>query len=135
MKVYNLNVNVAQPVNQVVRMQQNSEGVLSVNVANDGKYIRNLSCQMFDGENEISAISEGDNTFGYKIGVGDTPKAVKVVAKSTPMESTKEYIASYTPGTRTINKALITLVVPAGTYRQDEFMALVDEFGYKGPVY
>lgn len=75
-------------------MQQNSEGVLSVNVSNDGKYIRNLSCAVYEGGNEISAIEEGDNSFGYRIDIGCDPKIVKVTANSKPYESVIEGVAS-----------------------------------------
>lgn len=134
MKIYNLTLDTSKPINKIVQMQQNSEGVLSVSVANDGKYIRNLSCQMFDGEDEISAIADGDNSFGYKIDVGDTPKAVKVVAKSTPYESTCEYIAVKGEGTRISTAGFVVAQLKPGVYHQDEFLPLlkiVPNFGHK----
>ncbi len=133
MKVYNLNIDTSKPANQVVQMQQNATGMLSVAISNDGKYIRNLSCQMYDGANEIEATTSADNSFGFKVDVGAEPKHVKVVAKSTPMESIKEYIASYTPGTRPFTKFLTRVVIPAGTYSQDEFESL-KQFGSSSGV-
>jgi hypothetical protein len=132
MKIYKLNIDTSKPVNQVMQMQQNTTGVLSVAISNNGQYIRNLSCSMYDGSSEISAISEGDNSFGFKVDVGAEPKHVKAVAKSTPIESIKEYIASYTPGTRPINKFVKRIVIPAGTYRQDEFESLKQFGSYSG---
>ncbi len=133
MKVYNLNIDTSKPTNQVVQMQQNATGMLSVAISNDGAYIRNLSCQMYDGDNEIEATTSADASFGFKVDVGTEPKHVKVIAKSTPMESIKEYIASYTPGTRSFNKFVICIVIPAGTYRQDELESL-KQFGASNGV-
>lgn len=124
MKIYKLDVNVAQPINKVVQMQQNSTGVLSIDVTNNGKYIRNLSCQMFDGEVEIPADDKG-----FKLDIGDAPKHYMVKATATPVECSEEYIASYTPGTRAFPFNLNVLQLKAGTYRQEEFLSLVDKFG------
>lgn len=84
MKIYKLDIDASKPIRKVVQMQQNSEGVLSVHVSADGKYIRNLSCAMYEDGNEISAITDGT----YKLAVGETPHTVKITAKSTPIEST-----------------------------------------------
>lgn len=127
MKLYKLNIDTSKPTNQVVQMQQNQRGLLSVNMTNNGKYIRNLSCTLYDGANEISATNGG-----FKVDVGAEPKSVKVVAKSEPMESIKEYIASYAPGNRTIAQYLKRIVIPAGTYRQDEFESLKQFGTYSG---
>lgn len=124
MKIYKLDVNVAQPINKVVQMQQNSTGVLSIDMSNNGEYIRNLSCQMFDGEVEIPV-----NDKGFKLDIGNAPKHYMVKATATPVECTEEYIASYTPGTRSFPFNLNVLQLKAGTYRQDEFLPLVDKFG------
>lgn len=132
MKVYNLNIDTSKPTNQVVQMQQGATGLLNANVTNDGKYIRNLSCTIYDGANEISATTSADNSFGFKVDVGTEPKHVKVVAKSTPLESIKEKIASFTPGTRAFPVSLKRIVIPAGTYRQDEFESLKQFGSYDG---
>ena len=81
MKIYKLDIDAAQPTNQVVQMQQNTTGILNVNVTKNGEYIRNLSCQMFDGDTEIS----GDDN-GFKLDIGDTPKHYTVKATATPVE-------------------------------------------------
>lgn len=128
MKIYKLDIDTSKPVNQVMQMQQNATGMLSVSISNDGEYIRNLSCTMYDGANEIEATTSADASFGFKVDVDTEPKHVKVVAKSTPMESIMEYIASYTPGTRSIGQFVKKIVIPAGTYRQDEFESL-KQFG------
>lgn len=127
MKIYKLDIDAAQPTNQVVQMQQNTAGVLSVNVTKNGDYIRNLSCQMFDGETEISACSAGDK--GFKLDIGDTPKHYTVKATATPIECSNEYIASYASGTRVFPFTLNVLQLKAGTYKQDEFLNIVDKFG------
>ena len=98
MKIYKLDIDTSKPTRQIVAMQQNSTGLLSVDVTNDGKYIRNLSCTVYDGENEISATT----TNGYKIDVGTENKAIKVVAKSEPIISMDEYIVSAASGTRIV---------------------------------
>lgn len=90
MKIYKLDIDTAQPVNQIVQMQQNTAGVLSVDVTRNGEYIRNLSCQIFDGETEIPACSAGDK--GFKLDIGDTPKYYTVKATATPIESVAQYI-------------------------------------------
>lgn len=128
MKIYKLDINTTQPTNQVVAMQQNSTGMLSVDVTNNGWPIRNLSCALYDEGNEISATLSGESGAGYKVDVGDTYKAVKFTAKSEPIESINQYVASYTAGTkRTVNQALFKLVLPQGVYKQDEFMPLLEK--------
>lgn len=128
MKIYKLDIDAAQPTNQVVQMQQNTVGVLSVNVTKNGNYIHNLSCQMFDGETEISACSAGDK--GFKLDIGDTPKHYTVKATATPIESVAQYIVK-NGTTRLGTKALSCAQLPAGVYRQDEFYGLAERFGDK----
>ena len=135
MKVYNLNIDTSQPTNQVVQLQRNQTGMLSVAISNDGKYIRNLSCQLYDGADEISASLSGDNSFGFKADVGAEPKHVKLVAKSTPLESIREYVLSSTPGNRLKQYWLIQLVVPEGVYNQDEFAPILDLYNYPPKPY
>ena len=132
MKIYKLDVNVAKPVSKVVQMQQNSAGVLSVDVSNDGKYIRNLSCALYDGGAEASALSGGDNFVGFKLDVGAQPKHVKIVAKSEPLTTPSMYVVDRGSG-RPQTVWLTKLYIPAGTYTQDEFMPYVKN--YEGIVY
>lgn len=127
MKIYKLDIDASKPIRKVMQMQQNSEGVLSVHVSNDGKYIHNLSCAMYEDGNEISAIA--DNT--YKLNIGETPHTVKITAKSTPIESIEKYIVSYNSGSVTKNISIPKLVLPAGVYRQDEFLPFTEKFGDK----
>ena len=108
-------------------MQQGATGLLSATVTNNGKYIRNLSCTLHDGDNEISTTNGG-----FKVEVGAEPKRVKVVAKSEPIESIKEYIASYNPGAKLTTQFVKRIVIPAGTYRQDEFESLKQFGNYSG---
>lgn len=81
MNIYKLNIDTAKPASQAVQMQQNSAGMLSIDVTNDGKYIRNLSCAVYDGDAEITA-----SNYGYKLNVGSEPKHVRIEAKSQPYE-------------------------------------------------
>lgn len=127
MKIYNLNIDTSKPTNQIVLMQQGATGLLNPNVTNGGKYIRNLTTKVYDGSVEVPSTEKG-----FKIDVGTEPKHVKVVAKSTPLESIKEYVASYTPGTRPSPVFLKRIVIPAGTYRQDEFESLKQFGSYSG---
>lgn len=135
MKVYNLNIDTSKPTNQTVQMQQNATGMLSVAISNDGTYIRNLSCQMYDGDNEIEATTSADTSFGFKVDVSSEPKHVKVVAKSTPLESIREYVLSSTPGSRVKQYWLNQLVVPEGVYNQDEFAPILDLCNYPPKPY
>jgi len=128
MKVYKQDIDVSKPTRQVKKMQQNTTGVLSVNVTNDGWIIHNLSCQLFDGENEISACVQGDYGAAFKIEVGDTDKAVMVKAKATPIESVASYFASSGSGSATKSFALSCVQLEAGTYRQDEFYNVMTKF-------
>ena len=127
MKIYKLDIDPTQPSNQIIQMQQNAAGVLSVNVTKGGESIRNLSCQVFDGENEIPACAAGEDAF--KLDVGDTPKHYTVKATATPNECSAEYYTGGTGRTQTVwvNK----LQLPAGTYAQDEFLPVVDALGSK----
>jgi len=124
MKVYNLNIDTSKPTNQVVQMQQNATGLLSANITNDGKYIRNLSCTMYDGANEISATDGG-----FKVDVGAEPKHVKIEAKSTPVECSAQYIVSVSGAHRTKSVALNILQLEAGVYNQSEFYGIAKRFG------
>ena len=125
MKVYNLNIDTSKPTNQVVQMQQNASGMLSVSISNDGAYIRNLSCQMYDGDNEIEATISADESFGFKVDVGTEPKHVKVVAKSEPYESTMEYVAVQGHSAKPQRKFFNKVQIKPGVYRQDEFKPLL----------
>lgn len=127
MKIYNLNIDTSAPVNQTVPMQQSSTGLLNLKVTNGGKYIRNLTTKVYDGGVEVPSTEKG-----FKVEVGTEPKHVKVVASSTPLESIKEEIASYTPGSKIVQKFLTRIVIPAGTYRQDEFESLKQFGTYSG---
>jgi len=129
MKIYKLDIDTSKPIRKVVQMQQNSEGALSVNISNDGKYIRNLSCTVYDGENEISATT----TNGYKIDVGTENKAIKVVAKSEPIISMDEYLVSAASGTRMVQYSLNKVQIPPGVYNQDEFASLTSLGVGNGP--
>ena len=86
MKVYKLDIDTSKPIRKVVQMQQNSTGALSVDVSNDGKYIRNLSCALYDGDTELSSYATTDVGAGYKIDMGTDTKVVKLTVKSTPVE-------------------------------------------------
>lgn len=123
MKIYRLNIDAAQPTNQVVQMQQNATGVLSVNVTKNGEYIRNLSCQVFDGETEIPA---GDK--GFKLDIGDTPKHYTVKASATPIECVAQYVANAGSGSALRTLALSAVQLEAGTYMQDEFASVINKF-------
>ena len=127
MKIYNLNVDTSKPTNQIVLMQQGATGLLNPTITNGGKYIRNLTTKVYDGGVEVPSTEKG-----FKIDVGTEPKHVKVVASSTPLESIKEKIASYTPGTRVVQQFLTRIVIPAGTYSQDEFESLKQFGSYSG---
>ncbi len=121
MKVYKLHIDASRRVAQVVSMQQNSVGLLSVEVDNDGKYIRNLSVSVFDGDTEISATTEN----GFKIDVGHTqPKNIKVKAIATPLDSVREIVVNQGSGQGTKSIHLNMAQIPAGTYNQDEFYVL-----------
>ena len=127
MKIYKLDIDTSKPIRKVVQMQQNSTGALSVDVSNDGKYIRNLSCALYDGGTELSAYATTDVGAGYKIDMGDETKVVKFTAKSTPLESVYEYVAVEKAGGRLQTKALSCVQLDAGTYNQDEFYGLATQ--------
>lgn len=132
MKIYNLNIDTSKPTNQVVQMQQGTTGMLSVNVTNDGKYIRNLSCTLYDGTNEIEATTSADTSFGFKVEVGTEPKHVKVEAKSILIESQYTYVANMGTGSRVKQVWCDKIRIPAGTYHQDEFESLKRFGNYSG---
>lgn len=126
MKIYKLDMDTAQPTRQVVVMQQNSLGLLSVDIERNDWPIRNLSCTLLDGDNEISAFLSGESGAGFKLDVGEDVKAVKFVARSTPIECSAQYVVSYPTGNRTKNFPLTVLQIPAGEYKQEEFYSLGD---------
>lgn len=103
-------------------MQQNATGILNVTVKNDGKYIRNMTCKVYDSNTEISATSESGGTFGFKLNVGTESKNLKVVATSTPLESTAKSVINIGTGKRVQQKPAIKMQIPAGTYSQTEFI-------------
>lgn len=125
MKIYKLDIDTSKPTRQVVAMQQNSTGMLSVDVTNDGKYIRNLSCSLYDGDNEISATTEN----GYKIDVGGETKAVKFVAKSVPYDSENTYVANKGSGSGSKTVFCNKIQIKPGVYNQDEFDVIRSKFG------
>ena len=127
MKIYKLDMDTAQPTRQVVVMQQNSLGLLSVDVERNDWPIRNLSCTLLDGDNEISACLSGESGAGFKLDVGEDVKAVKLVAKSTPIECSAQYVVSLGTGPAS-PKAVARAQLEAGTYRQDEFNGIRDKF-------
>ncbi len=86
MKIYKLDIDSAQPSRQVVTMQQNSTGLLSVDVKRNDWPIRNLSCALYDGDTEISSCLSGESGAGFKLDVGEDAKVIKLVAQSTPIE-------------------------------------------------
>ena len=90
MKIYKLDIDVSKPTRQVMQMQQNSEGVISVDVTNDGKHIRNLSCSLYDGDTQVSAIAGN----GFKVNVGGETKEINIKADATPIDSAYQYVAS-----------------------------------------
>ena len=94
MKIYKLDIDTSKPIRKVIQMQQNSTGALSVAVSNDGKYIRNLSCALYEGDTELSSYATTDNGVGFKIDMGDETKVVKFTAKSEPVECSAQYILS-----------------------------------------
>ena len=115
MKIYNLNIDTSKPVNQVMQMQQNSTGLLKLNVTNDGKSIRNLSCSVYDGETEVPST---DN--GFKIDMGKNDKVVKVVAKSEAIVCTFQKLVKNGSDRHTSQVFYSYMQLPAGTYRQED---------------
>lgn len=122
MKVYNLNIDTSKPVNQVIQMQQNSTGLLKLNVTNDGKSISNLSCSVYDGKTEVPST---DN--GFKINMGKNEKVVKIEAKSEPIMCQMGYFVSTGSGAGAKSFTLPICQLPQGVYSQDEFKAVADE--------
>lgn len=135
MKIYKLDIDTSKPIRKVIQMQQNSTGALSVDVSNDGKYIRNLSCALYDGGTELSAYTTTDVGAGFKIDMGDETKVVKFTAKSVPTESVAQKILSASGPVR--SKALSAIQLEAGIYNQDEFYNIANVFGSSNglPVY
>ena len=120
MKIYKLDIDTSKPIRKVVQMQQNSTGALSVDVSNDGKYIRNLSCALYEGGTELSAYATTDVGAGYKIDTGTDTKVVKFTAKSVPTECSAQYVEKR--GTGSVHTVALTqFTLDAGVYNQDEF--------------
>lgn len=131
MKIYKLDIDASKPIRKVVQMQQNATGALSVDVTNDGKYIRNLSCTLYEGGAELSAYATTDAGAGYKIDMGDETKVVKFKAKSVPNECSA---STYTGGSGARqNKLVSRFQLAPGVYHQDEFWPIAQKFGnYSG---
>ena len=128
MKIYKLDIDTSKPIRKVVQMQQNSTGALSVDVSNDGKYIRNLSCALYDGDTELSAYATTDVGAGYKIDMGDTTKVVKFTAKSVPTECSASYVVKLgNPPAHVV--AMTKFMLDTGVYNQDEFNNVAKVFG------
>ena len=127
MKIYKLDIDTSKPIRKVVQMQQNSTGALSVDVKNDGKYIRNLSCELYDGDTELSAYAELSSGAGYKIDMGADTKVVKLSMKSVPNECSASVIKTIGTGTPKQLWASRFQLDP-GTYNQDEFNSVVKQF-------
>lgn len=115
MKVYNLNIDTSKPVNQVMQMQQNSTGLLKLNVTNDGKSISNLSCIVYDGETEVPSTGNG-----FKIDMGKNEKVVKIEAKSEAIVCTFQKLVQNGSDKRPSQVFFSYMQLPAGTYRQED---------------
>ena len=115
MKVYNLNIDTSKPVNQVMQMQQNSTGLLKLNVTNDGKSISNLSCIVYDGETEVPSTGNG-----FKIDMGKNDKVVKIEAKSEAIVCTFQKLVQNGSDKRSSQVFFSYMQLPAGTYRQED---------------
>ena len=77
---------------------------------------------MYDGGVEVPSTEQG-----FKIEVGDTAKNVEVEAKSELIESTWEDLVSYTSGSSILHVQLKRLTIPAGTYKQAEFLPILNK--------
>ena len=128
MKIYKLDIDTSKPIRKVVQMQQNSTGALSVDVSNDGKYIRNLSCALYDGDTELSSYATTDVGAGYKIDMGNETKVVKFTAKSVPTECSASVIKTVGTGTPMKHLWASRFQLGQGTYNQDEFASVVSQF-------
>ena len=128
MKIYKLDIDTSKPIRKVVQMQQNSTGALSVDVSNDGKYIRNLSCALYEGDTELSAYATTDVGAGYKIDMGNETKVVKFTAKSVPTECSASVIKTVGTGTPIKHLWASRFQLGQGTYNQDEFASVVSQF-------
>ena len=115
MKVYNLNIDTSKPVNQVMQMQQNSTGLLKLNVTNDGKSISNLSCIVYDGETEVPSTGNG-----FKIDMGKNEKIVKIEAKSESIVCTFQKLVQNGSDKRPSQEFFSYMQLPVGTYRQED---------------
>lgn len=124
MKIYRLDIDVAKPINKMVAMQQNTTGMLVVTVTKDGGYLRNATCSVYDGENEIEPYYIEDNHFWFKVDVGIQKKNLTIKASSVPLTSTEKYLVKSGTG-RAMSTWCECVQIPAGTYNQDEFASLV----------
>ena len=131
MKIYKLDIDVAQPIRQVVQMQQNTTGALLVRASKDEHTLRNATIKLYDGETEIEPYyTEGDYAM-FKIDMGQETKNLKLKVEATPYTSTAKYLVN--SGTGPVAHTYCELVqIPAGTYQQDEFMSLVRFGSFQG---
>ena len=128
MKIYKLDIDTSKPIRKVVQMQQNSTGALSVDVKNDGWPIRNLSCELYENGEQVSAYAELSSGAGYKIDMGAEFKVVKVKAKSVPTECSASVIKAIGTGTPAKHLWASRFQLNVGTYNQDEFTSVVKQF-------
>ena len=96
-------------------MQQNSTGLLKLNVTNDGKSISNLSCIVYDGETEVPSTGNG-----FKIDMGKNEKVVKIEAKSEAIVCTFQKLVQNGSDKRPSQVFFSYMQLPAGTYRQED---------------
>lgn len=131
MKIYKLDIDVAQPIRQVVQMQQNTTGALLVKATKDEHTLHNATIKLYDGETEIEPYAtEGDYAI-FKVDMGQETKNLKLKVEATPYTSTEKYCVN--AGTGTVKQSYCEKIqIPAGTYQQDEFMSLVQFGNYQG---
>lgn len=130
MKIYKLDVDVAQPIRQVVQMQQNTTGALLVHASKDEHLLRNATIKLYDGETEIEPYSTDGDYATFKIAMGQDTKNLKLKVSATPLTSTKKTLTK--PGTGRLSTYWCDVVqLPAGTYQQEELLPLVSAVGSK----
>lgn len=83
MKIYTLDINVLNPIPQVVFMQQNAIGILRIQLT--GKEGKEISCFLFNGEQGIQPISTNGKQFDFKLSVGEVAQEFKVMSKVDEM--------------------------------------------------
>lgn len=130
MKIYKLDVDVAQPIRQVVQMQQNTTGALLVRASKDEHTLRNATIKLYDGETEIEPYSTEGDYATFKIAMGQDTKNLKLKVSATPLTSTESYV-SKKGSARPTTKFLAKVQLHAGTYQQEEFLQLVTALGEK----